>query len=171
MKKTLIALVVALAGLLSIYVFIGLERVWEFTSGNPDMGPVNFKTLKKTPKPNQYLLCPADYCTETPDTISSTYEISASKLFTELLLLIEEDDAKLNSLTTDGNELTLRFLSRAPILRFPDTTNIKVIAISETQSTFAIYAQAKIGQSDLGANRIRIDAMIEKLEARVKVPN
>lgn len=166
MKKTLIALAVALAGFLSIYAFIGLERVWQFTSGDPDMGPVNFNTLKKTPKPNQYLLCPAGYCAETPDTISSIYEISSSKLFAEILLLIEEDE-ELKLLASDESARLLRFLSRAPILRFPDTTSIEVVEISDTQSTLAIYAQAKIGQSDLGANKTRVDAMLEKLEERI----
>lgn len=163
MKTALIMFALLVVSFLSIYTFIGLEKVWEFTSGNPDMGPVNFKTLKKTPKPNQYLLCPKDYCVETPDTISSSYEISASKLFTKAHQLIK-DDTELRLLATDESELSLRFLSRAPTLKFPDTTNIKVVEISDTQSTLAIYAQAKIGSSDFGANKTRVDAMIKNLE-------
>lgn len=170
MKKTLITLAVTLAGVLSIYVFIGMEKVWEITTGNPDLGSVDFETLKKTPTPNQYLMCSAGYCAEKPDTVSSIYDIPASKLFTDILFLIEEGK-ELKLLASDESELSLRFLSRTPILRFPDTTNIKIIEISDTQSTLAIYAQAKIGLSDLGANKARVDAMIEKLEERITLTN
>lgn len=166
MKITLIALALASSAIIFIYAFIGMERVWEFTSGNADMGPVNFKTLKKTPKPNQYFLCPKDYCLETPDAISNTYDIAAKNLFTEILA-IAEDDTGIELLALDETELTLRFLSRTPVLKFPDTTNIKVVEISENQSTLAIYAQAKIGSFDFGANKLRVDTLVKKLDERI----
>ncbi|MEW7006338.1 DUF1499 domain-containing protein [Lentilitoribacter sp. EG35] len=170
MKITLIALAAIVTVILFIYIFVGLERVWEFTSGNPDLGAINIETLEKAPEPNQYLLCPEDYCAETPDTIASTYDIPASELFAEILLLLEANP-KSELLSSDERELTLRFLTRSPALRFPDTTNIEVIEISNTQSTLAIYAQAKMGVSDLGANKKRIDAMVEELETRISQRN
>lgn len=170
MKTTLIAFTVAFIVALSIYIFIGLERVWEFTSGNPDMGSTDFKTLKKTPKPNQYLLCPKGYCADTPDTISNTYNMTASKLYDEVYDLVK-GNTKRKLLSSDKTRLSLRFLTRSATLRFPDTTNIQIIKFSDTQSTLAVYAQAKLGVSDLGANKIRVDKMIKELEERILIPN
>lgn len=170
MKKILIALAIVSSSILSVYAFIGMERVWEFTSGNPDLGPVNFKTLKKTREPNQYLLCPVDYCSETPDSISNSYDFTADKLFAEILFLIEED-SEFELLASDKIKRSIRALSRSSILKFPDTTSIQILKISNTQSALSIYARAQIGSSDLGVNKTRTDAMIKKLERRIASSN
>ena len=118
----IVILIAVFIGIIGVALVAVPAQLWTVIAGNPDLGPVDFATLKKTSRPNQYLLCPEGICkTETPDAISKTYPFSPVELKEKLkgfgataqnMVLVHEDNT------------TLRFVARSPQLKFPDTISI-----------------------------------------------
>ena len=49
-----------------------------------------------------------------------------------------------------------RYLQRSRLMSFPDTIDVRFIAIDNDRSTLAIYSRSQIGRSDFGVNLERI---------------
>ncbi len=153
-----------LIGLIAISIaFFAFDRdgFWNRTVGNPDLGQTDFSNLKPSKKPNEGLVCPEGYCpNRTPDQISPTYALSASELRSKLSKALEP---KPNVTRVDNNEDTtkLRYLTRTPLMHYPDTMSIDFIPLGDNKSTLAIHAKAQVGTSDLGNNLKRIRAWLE----------
>ena len=151
-----------LVGFLIIYFIVGLERFWDKVGGDPDMGAVDFANVQRTQTPNQYLACPENLCAESRDIIAPIFNMPVDVLQNKVRArLISDDNIKLVAdLTSDRSE---RYLARAPFLRFPDTINVQYFELTNNTSTIAIFARAKLGQSDLGANKKRIVTLLAQL--------
>lgn len=146
---------------ITIIFLISPNTFWSRIAGNPDLGPVNFETLTKHRKPNQYLLCPGDICKiETPDDKPALYPMDAKSLKEKFISVLQGSKVE----TVAEDERTFRFITRSPILRFPDTVSVEFFDV-EGGSTLAIYARAQLGYADFGANKTRVKGWIEKLDA------
>ena len=139
-----------LVGFLIIYFIVGLERFWDKVGGDPDMGAVDFANVQRTQTPNQYLACPENLCAESRDIIAPIFNMPVDVLQNKVRALLISDRSE-------------RYLARAPFLRFPDTINVQYFELTNNTSTIAIFARAKLGQSDLGANKQRIMTLLAQL--------
>lgn len=142
-----------------------LEQLW----GNPDMGYIEIKTLSPAIKPNTALACPADYCKgRSIDISTGTYAITTEKLREEIIDFFSKDK---NADFVDDLEdrLSLRFVTHSPTMRFPDTIQVQLITIDKNTSTLAIFARAKIGREDFGANKARIKNILAAIK-RYRTP-
>lgn len=149
----------AVAALAALFLY-SPNDFWTHLAGNPDLGPVTFATLKKGPKPNQYLLCPADVCRlETPDDEPRTYPLDATALKQRFLAALSGDNIEI----VEDRPLGLRFIVRTPLMRFPDTVNVEFLERTGG-ATIALYSRSKLGRSDLGINAKRAKGWIAVLE-------
>lgn len=128
---------------------------------------ISFKTLKRPSKPNTYLVAPADFCLAAePDRISPIFELAPDDLFANLVALVENERGWIDPLL-EPDTLRLKFIAQSPIMRFKDDVDIAVVpAASGTGSQLAIYSRSRVGYSDLGANRKRIERLLEKLTVK-----
>jgi uncharacterized protein (DUF1499 family) len=149
-----------------ISIFIGFEHVWSKIGGDPSSQLVEISTVTKTPKPNQYLVCPEGFCEEVPDQISPVFNVSVDKL-REVLTSIESADANLTKVNSDADDLRQKYIWRSLIWRFPNLISVEIIPLENEQSTIAIYAQAQLGQSDLGANKAFVDELLHKISSEI----
>jgi len=132
---------------------------------------ISFKTLKRSVKPNSYLLAPPGLCLASePDQAPPEFNLTARALFSQLSEIIA-GERSWGELVADPEALRLKFVARTALLRFKDDIDIMVIA-PDTQSgngaigaSLAIYSRSRIGYSDLGANKQRVDAIIARLTA------
>ena len=47
---------------------------------------------------------------------------------------------------------------------FPDTINVKVMPVPDGGSTVLLYSRSKLGHSDMGVNRARLERWIGLIE-------
>ena len=125
---------------------------------------VRFETLVLTSKPNQYLVCPPDLCTEAKaHQESPQFDRTADDLRAafETVVLGSEAVTKIAE-----SEDTLDVVARTPFVRWPDWVTIRFIPLGENRSTLAIYSRSVYGSSDFGANKRRITNWLARLSAQ-----
>lgn len=144
------------------FFLVGPERVWQATNGPADMGPMTLETLVRTGKPNDALIGPADALPMTPDANAPVFAVPADELFGQIIAQVEATGT-VTWVEQNDAALYARALTFSSLMRFPDTNHIWVLPVDETHATLVLYAAAKLGQSDLGKNRERLDAWLDLL--------
>ncbi len=136
------------------------DGFWIRFFGPADLGPADFKTLRKTDRPNQFLVCPAGYCaSEGSDMPAPVFKADAAQLKHAVTGLIEKmPDAQM---VENGGEI--RAVVRTKLMRYPDTVSIHVLDAGDGLSTLAIYSRSQIGRSDFGVNGARVASWIRRL--------
>ena len=128
---------------------------------------IDFALLELGPKPNQYLVCPAEFCPKAhAHRAAPTYDVPAQKL-REAFLKVAGEQKRTTVVEQDEAAFKVELVQRSAIMRFPDTITVQFIAISDAQSSLAIYSRSQYGYSDLGVNKKRIDSWLELLEAEL----
>lgn len=128
--------------------------------GDPDLGYIDFPSVTKTRRPNQFLLCPKDICkNETPDAEPPVFKMTKERLKTNFITALGTEGRS----TVDDAGDSLRFIMRSPILRFPDTINVEFFDVQDG-ATLAVYARAQIGYRDFRVNEKRVRRWISTLE-------
>lgn len=152
---------VIVAGLIATAV-IGRESMLGLVFGPVEARAVDFATLRKTDRPNQFLACPLDVCAETPDMVAPVYEMSATDLRDRWLAMLAEQP-RVEQLGADETNLHYDFRQRTELMRFPDTITVRFIPLGDMQSTLAVYSRSHYGYSDWGVNQQRVTAWLDAL--------
>ena len=163
--RTLVRLVLGVAALVGLG-FVGLllygpERAWERIAPS-DLGPVDFARLTRSPTPNDALAA-------TPGALpdgAPAADIALPAFDATPAALLEAVDARATAegaerVAADGT--TLRFVTRSPRLRFPDTTVVEAVPLPDGRIGLRAYARASVGHSDLGANAARLERWLTGL--------
>lgn len=126
---------------------------------------IDFKTFKRSIKPNNYLACPEGYCHAKTDEISASYPVDLKTLHQAWKTVITNEPR-----TTIIKEAPDYFqvVQISLIFRFRDYVHIKLLADGSRQSTFALYSYSKLGYSDLGVNEKRGKRWISALEKKLE---
>ncbi|KKJ78829.1 hypothetical protein WH95_01230 [Kiloniella litopenaei] len=127
---------------------------------------MDFATLSLAPTPNQFLVCPKDFCTAQSHLESPVYNLSVTELKAEWLSFIEKQPRIENRTETgaiNNGKLQYDFIQRTEWMRYPDSITIRFIPIDQTTSTLAIYSRSHYGQSDFGFNEQRIKSWLSQL--------
>jgi uncharacterized protein (DUF1499 family) len=136
-----------------------LAVIYETFFGSPDLGPVDFETFTRATTPNTALACPSGFCRSVvadfdPGVFPGSDE-ELRKRFTEFVLA-QPRVVPVYRHAQPGLPTQDRYVQRSAIMSFPDTINVRFIALSDTTSTLAIYSRSQIGYSDMGVNLARI---------------
>ena len=123
---------------------------------------VDFAELKLTDKPNQFLRCPPGFCNANPHADSPVFEISVERL-RERWREVVAAQPRVELLAEDEEGQQFDYVQRSLRFRFPDIITVRLISVSSSQSTLAIYSRSIYGKSDFGVNRDRIDAWLNTL--------
>jgi uncharacterized protein (DUF1499 family) len=165
----LLTAVITLALLLYIYAPGGKQRLEAFFSLPPET-MVDFTSLKKTDKPNQYLVCPQNYCAQTPDRIAPLYTASTQELAQtfEQIAMSMPDVEKRGPPIAGSGFIQYNFVQRTPTMRYPDLITVRFFEHSQGQTGLAVYSRSVYGRSDFGVNQKRIDSWLDILDKRLK---
>lgn len=126
---------------------------------------INFKTLKRPPKPNTCLAAPDDHCLAAdPDFAAPEFAMTGPGLFSKLSEIVAAERS-FSKVETDADALRLKWVATTGLMRFKDDVDIEVIPLDEGRATVAIYSRSRVGYSDLGANRKRVTKLIERVTA------
>jgi Protein of unknown function (DUF1499) len=148
-----------------------LAVIYETLFGPPDLGPVDFETFTRTATPNTALACPPGFCRNArPDFDPGVYPGSDEDLrrrFTDFVLA-QPKVVPVYRHASPGLPTQDRYIQRTALMDFPDTINVRFIALTEATSTLAIYSRSQIGQSDMGVNLARIRLWTDSAMVRGK---
>lgn len=147
-KVIAIGLLVALAAVM-LYV--------RFTPTDPAYWHVDPRAIAKPSKPNNWLIRPVGGDARPPH-----YRAEVA----DLVAAIEAAAAAMGDMTRiagtpESGHLT--YISRTKWMGFPDFTTFRVYSTDDGVS-FAALARARFGQSDMGNNRARLDAMLALID-------
>ena len=124
---------------------------------------IHFKSVKRPPKPNTCLAAPDDFClAAATDFTPPVFEMSASDLFAKLNDVIDAERSW-GKLEKDADALKLKFVATTGFMRFKDDIDVEVIPVDEGRSTLAVYSRSRVGYSDLGTNRKRVNDLIGRV--------
>jgi uncharacterized protein (DUF1499 family) len=141
--------------------------------GDPFLGDVNFATYQRRSSPNEALFCSKDVCSA-PDKILGSVPITQNpvNVMNGLQSLIETavrsngESIERRAMTMNGDGIFIDFLVRTPVLRFPDTLNIALLTKKdEPAASIALLSRSRIGRSDRGVNRARLERIAAALQA------
>lgn len=124
---------------------------------------LDFQTFEKSPKPNCYLVAPAGLCENAePDEAAPVFAEPPAALFLRVTTLLG-DDPQYKDIETDEEVLRLSAVAVTKVLKFKDDVDIAVLPAGEG-STLAIYSRSRVGYSDLGKNKKRVEALLATLK-------
>lgn len=127
-----------------------------------DTARIDFATLARVASPNDALACPIGFCAAKTDFVTDVVAMEASELAAKAIALLpQEPRTELVAQSSDG--LSLVFVQRSFIFRFPDTVNITVVSAGDGQAHLAIYSRSNYGYGDFGVNRRRVEAWLKRL--------
>jgi len=117
---------------------------------------MDFKTLKLKSSPNQFLMCPDGFSSAKPHRVSPVFAVPAAVLARKLLdIARNEPRTELADETADV--LAFRLVQKSALFRFADDIDVQIIPLGDDRSTLAIYSRSRVGYSDLGVNRKRVE--------------
>lgn len=129
---------------------------------------LDFTTLVRPKSPNTYLSLPAGYPSSAePDMTSPEFEVPAAQLFDALTQVVSEAGAR-GSLQADIANRRLKYVATTSILRFKDDVDVAVVETDASSSSLAVYSRSRIGYSDLGANRKRVEKLLNAVRAHIR---
>ncbi|MSP50872.1 MAG: DUF1499 domain-containing protein [Alphaproteobacteria bacterium] len=139
---------------------------WIFPVG--EVKAIDFKTLERSPKPNQFLMCPSGYCAAQTEAASPVYNVSVEALTSGWDRMIA-GEPRLKRLAEDAEKNTVEYVQRTPLMRYPDIISVQFIALGPDRSTLAIYSRLIYGRSDMGVNEARVRSWMKKLTSALAV--
>ncbi|MEX1154374.1 DUF1499 domain-containing protein [Parvibaculum sp.] len=127
---------------------------------------MDFQTLRLKATPNQYLAAPAGLCEQAkPHRTTPEFDVDPAvirALFRDVALA----QPRLVQTSADDATFTDIYVQRSALLGFPDTITVRFLAAGAGRSSLAIYSRSRYGYSDLGVNKVRIDAWLRGLAAK-----
>lgn len=164
-KAVLVILVaLVLAWLVGIAAF-GHAGLLALLFGAPDRPRIDFASLQRTSRPNQYLVCPPATCAAAVDRESPAYAVPVTEL-RDAFLAVAAGQPRVRLLVADAAAMYYEFEQQSRLMGYPDTVSVQFIAPTPETSTLAIYSRAHYGYRDFGVNQARIDAWL----AAIKLP-
>jgi len=157
---TVAAGIIVVIGLL---VFVaGREKTLEIIFGPMNLAPIDFTSLKLTSKPNQFLVCPADYCAAQSHLLSPVFNMRVEDLKQRWRAMLAKQP-RIEIGAADEGAMQYDYIQRSDVVRFPDSITVRFIPLKDGQATLAIYSRSHYGHGDLGVNEARIRAWLAAL--------
>ncbi len=127
----------------------------------------DFKTIVRPKSPNTYLLAPEGLsAAAVPDETSPEFNAAPDALFDAVNALVAEHGWSV--ISTDKTAHKLDAIAKTKLLKFKDDIAIAVLPVegAPEKSKIAVYSRSRVGYSDLGANRKRVQQLVGTLKQR-----
>lgn len=146
------------------YVILALVALAVFGLGYIRLAPddvtqwhVDPQTVKRGPKPNQFLVRAGD-----GDLDSPVFDMPAGDL-AQILDDYALSQPRVIRLAGDPKQLWTTYIQRSKWFGFPDYISVRALPGEAGRAALVVYSRARYGGSDLGVNEARITKWIEGL--------
>jgi uncharacterized protein (DUF1499 family) len=123
---------------------------------------LDFRNLQRSGKPNDALAVPPDWDRADADLRTASFAVPADQL-RAAVERVAQSEPRTSLTRRDDAAGQLEFVQRSRIFRFPDTVTVAVYDSGAGTSTLALYSRAKVGYSDMGVNRARLQRWLDRL--------
>ncbi|MEE9328510.1 MAG: DUF1499 domain-containing protein [Parvularculaceae bacterium] len=127
---------------------------------------MDFKTLLRTGKPNDYLVADADCLSAKPDRPALSVPKPAPEVAAAIIAMATAmPRVKLEY--HDQNEHGLQFSEKSKLLGFVDDIFLKIVPGNDLTSCRVLYySKSRVGYSDMGVNRRRGELWLKTVQAK-----
>lgn len=157
-KTLLLALVSIIVLILIAFVLIGRERSWELLAESPDQGQHDFSAGVRSSSPNDALACSPGLCQD-PDFEIEPFDDAPPVAIEQLSQRLLRMDPLARRVDDGTDPVRARFVTHSPVMRFPDVIHLEARPLPGGRTGLMAYARAQFGDSDLGKNRGRLEAL------------
>lgn len=119
-----------------------------------------FSTLQRPDSPNHWLVAPADFVAK-PDAVAPEFALPAPQLREQFIAMLR--DLPRVEIVAQSADF-LHVVSTTAVFRFRDDVRVQFIALGPERSTLAIHSASRVGYSDFGTNRRRIEEWLARLQ-------
>lgn len=153
MIKTLVVL--ALLGVAGFMLYV------RFTPSDPALWHVDPRAVAKPDRPNHWLVRPVGGDALPPDFALEPAELAR---IVDAVVAAQPRTALVAGSVESGH---MTYLTRTPLMGYPDYVSIRVLG-TERGASLVAFSRSRFGQSDLGANRARMELWLGAIEAAVR---
>ncbi len=126
---------------------------------------MDLRDIERARSPNDALACPAGVCRAQPDFESPIFSLNRTDLLARAKTVITaEPRTELVGENPALNQLV--FVKRSALFRFPDTVWVQGTEVA-TGTSLIVYSRSNYGYWDMGVNRNRVRAWLEKLKRSI----
>jgi len=135
-------------------------------AGLPAPALMDMSAIVRPGSPNTAWAAP-DGSSPRPDRVTPVYRVPPERLLTAIRAVAAEQPRTFLHADYPGNRQT-HYVVRSRIFNFPDLVTAEVGPAEPGGSTLKLYSRSVYGYSDLGANRVRIDAWLAALDRHLR---
>ena len=124
---------------------------------------LDFATLQRPWKPNNYLLAPAGLTAAQADGAAPEFNVAPDRLI-DALRRIAIAQPRTVETGFDRQLNQAEFVQRSAFFRFPDTLTARAVPLEGGRAALALYSRARYGIRDFGVNRARVEDWLRQLK-------
>ncbi len=130
---------------------------------------MKFSTLKRTGKPNDFLVADAISCeAATPNQTAPVYNVQPSVLY-EVLVSYLESQPRVEVREKDADAFQIHATETTKTLKFVDDVYLSCAPLETKNATRLLaYSRSRTGYSDLGTNRRRLETWLSAISDKLK---
>jgi len=128
---------------------------------------VDFAALQPVTAANEYLLCGPAVCPaagEAADTLRFSFPAD------HVAAVVADMKPSAVQRQLPNGDYQLKYVAVTPVARFRDDVDVMIHADSFYTAEVAIYSRSRVGVSDLGKNKSRVEELVEAMKAELGEP-
>ncbi|MEZ5666738.1 MAG: DUF1499 domain-containing protein [Alphaproteobacteria bacterium] len=125
---------------------------------------MDWHAIPERNRPNSWLIAPPGFCNRAPDGLPPTFALPVAAL-RDAWRAVLAGEPRLQVVHDDADGMDL--VQRTAVFRFADDIAVAYVDLGSGASTLALYSRSRIGYSDLGANRRRLERWLGLLAGKV----
>lgn len=131
--------------------------------------PLDFKSLRPSGRPNQWLVLPPGFAGATAAHAESPVFPVAPRVLMQAVKQLATEEPRTELVHGDAGHGQAEFVARSRVFRFPDRITVAVFAVpgGGERSALAVWSRAVYGRRDFGVNRARVERWLRLLEDRL----
>ena len=127
---------------------------------------IDFAALTRPSSPNTYLLAPEGLCrTAERDGPAPVFDAAPDAVFAAAERAVRAMP-RVSEVAADADRRAIGFVARTKLMRFKDDVDLLVVPQGDG-AALAAYSRSRVGQSDLGANKARVEALVAAVRDRL----
>lgn len=130
---------------------LGVFRFWPLDMAQFNMDPFDAKPLDK---PNFFISIDQD----------GQFDVPADKLSAAFDRVIA-NAPRIKSVA--NGDFGTTYITRSRLMGYPDFISVKIVEISPTSAQIKLFARARFGYSDMGANEKRVKTLLDALHTEL----